>query len=265
MVKVKVNDVCFGYSSTRILDNVSVEFERSSFISIVGPNGAGKSTLLKCMNKILSPESGDIYVDGQELKRMKRKEVARNLAYVPQSSNRIFPTTVFETVMMGRRPHLGWLTKENDKEKVWQVLEEMGLEELALSSFDELSGGQQQKVLIARALAQDTGVILLDEPTSDLDIWHQLDVMENVKRLVRTTNVTALMVVHDLNLAARYSDRILMLKDGKIIAVEDPVSVITPDNIASVYGVEAHVHTHEGTPYVIPLKHIETVFHFAEG
>ncbi|KGK97764.1 iron ABC transporter ATP-binding protein [Methanococcoides methylutens] len=257
MVKIKIRDMCFGYGSTPILEDVSVDIYRSSFVSIVGPNGAGKSTMLKCINKILMPNSGDIHIDECNLKHMKRMEVARNLAYVPQSSNRIFPTTVFETVLMGRRPHIGWFNNEIDKEKVWQVLEEMGIEDLALCSFDELSGGQQQKILIARALAQDTGVILLDEPTSNLDIWHQLDVMESVQRLVSEKKVTALMAVHDLNLASRYSDQILMMKDGKVVSAGKPSQVLTTENIAKVYGVEAHVYNHAETPYVMPLKQLD--------
>ncbi|SFM27205.1 ABC transporter ATP-binding protein [Methanolobus profundi] len=256
MVTVNINEICFGYSSTKILDNVSVDIDRSSFVSIVGPNGAGKSTLLKCVNKLLEPGSGMIIVDNNNVQEMKRMEVARNVAYVPQSSNRVFPTTVFETVMMGRRPHLGWFSNETDKERVWQILEEMGLDDLALRNFDELSGGQQQKILIARALAQETGVILLDEPTSNLDIWHQLDVMENVRSLVNNKNVTALMVVHDLNMASKYSDRILMMKNGKIVSAGDPASVLTCENIENVYGVEAHVHEHAGIPYVMPLKQV---------
>jgi iron complex transport system ATP-binding protein len=238
------------------LENVSVDIYGSSFVSIVGPNGAGKSTMLKCINKILVPGSGDIHIDGYNLKSMKRMEVAKNLAYVPQSSNRVFPTTVFETVLMGRRPHISWFSNEKDKEKVWQVLEEMGIEDLALCSFDELSGGQQQKILIARALAQDTGVILLDEPTSNLDIWHQLDVMENVQRLVKEKKVTAIMAVHDLNLASRYSDKILMMKDGKVVSEGKPAQVLTTENIAKVYEVEAHVHNYAEKPYVMPLKQL---------
>jgi iron complex transport system ATP-binding protein len=256
MVNIKIKDVCFGYASTRILEKVSVDIPKSSFVGIVGPNGAGKSTLLKCINRILIPDSGDINIDKRNIRQMKRMEVARNVAYVPQNSNRVFPTTVFETVLMGRRPHLGWFGNEKDKEKVWEVLEEMGLDSLALCNFDELSGGQQQKILIARALAQDTGVILLDEPTSNLDIWHQLDVMENVKRLVNSRNVTALMAVHDLNLASKYSDHILMMKNGRIVAEGRPALVLTTENIADVYGVEAYVHTHAETPYVMPIKQI---------
>ncbi len=256
MVKIRIKNVCFAYSSTPVLDNVSVDINSSSFVSIVGPNGAGKSTLLKCMNKILFPASGEILLVEYNLQQMKRMDIARNFAYVPQTSKRVFPTTVFDTVLMGRRPHLGWFDSESDKEKVWQVLEEMGLDDLALKNFDELSGGQQQKILIARAIAQDTGVILLDEPTSDLDIWHQLDVMENVKRLVNKKSVTALMVVHDLNLASKYSDRILMLKEGKIVAAGEPASVLTTKNIAQYYGVEAHVYKYANIPYIVPLKQL---------
>lgn len=260
MVKIQIKDVCFSYSSTRVLDNISVNIDNSSFVSIVGPNGAGKSTLLKCMNKILFPNSGDIHLDEYNLRQMKRMEVARNFAYVPQTSKRVFPTTVFDTVLMGRRPHLGWFDSADDKEKVWQVLEEMGLDEIALSNFDELSGGQQQKILIARALAQDADVILLDEPTSDLDIWHQLDVMGVVKRLVDEKKVVVLMVVHDLNLASKYSDRILMLKEGKIVAAGKPASVLTVEIIKEVYEVEAHVYNYANIPYVVPLKQLETVY-----
>lgn len=259
MVKIKIKDICFSYSSIRILDNLSVNIESSSFVSIVGPNGAGKSTMLKCINKILHPGSGDIHLDDYNLREMKRIDIAKNFAYVPQTSKRVFPTTVFDTVLMGRRPHLGWFDSEKDKEKVWQVLEEMGLDDLALSNFDELSGGQQQKILIARAIVQETGVILLDEPTSDLDIWHQLDVMENVKRLVNEKSVTALMVVHDLNLASKYSDSILMLKEGKIVAAGEPASVLTTDNIAQYYGVEVHVYKYANIPYIVPLKQLGVV------
>ncbi|MDD3042610.1 MAG: ABC transporter ATP-binding protein [Methanosarcinaceae archaeon] len=257
MVKLRVKDIVFGYASANILENICFELKASEVISIVGPNGTGKSTLLKCIDRILVPKSGGISVDEKDLKGMGRLEVAKTLSYVPQSTARVFPSTVFETVLMGRRPHLGWFSSEGDKEKVWEVLELLGIEALALTSFNELSGGQQQKVLIARALVQDTGVMLLDEPTSNLDIWHQLDVMEIVRKLVNEKEVTCLMAVHDLNMASKYSDRIIMMKDGKIVAAGSPVKVLTPENIAAVYGVEASVSLHAETPYVVPLKQLE--------
>ncbi|WP_440945063.1 ABC transporter ATP-binding protein [Methanosarcina sp. T3] len=257
MVKLQVKDVVFGYTGTHILKDICLEIRASSLVSVVGPNGAGKSTLLKCIDRILNVKTGKIAVDGKDIKQMDRLEVAKNLAYVPQSSNRVFPTTVFETVMMGRRPHLSWFDSKKDEEKVWEVLELLGIEDLALSIFNELSGGQQQKALIARALVQETGVILLDEPTSNLDIWHQLDVMETVRKLVREKRVTAIMAVHDLNLASRYSDSIIMMQQGKIIAAGSPGSVLTSENIAEVYGVEARISTHAEVPYVVPLRQLE--------
>ncbi|MDD2439032.1 MAG: ABC transporter ATP-binding protein [Methanosarcinaceae archaeon] len=257
MVKLKVKDVIFGYSGTNILENVCFELGASELVSIVGPNGAGKSTLLKCIDRILTPKTGCVSVEEKDLREMGRLEVAKTLSYVPQSTVRVFPSTVFDTVLMGRRPHLSWFSGEKDKEKVWQVLELLGIEALALSSFNELSGGQQQKVLIARALVQETGVMLLDEPTSNLDIWHQLDVMEVVKKLVREKKVTGLMAVHDLNLASKYSDRIIMMKNGKIVAIGSPAQVLTSENIAAVYGVEADVSIQAKIPYVVPLKQLE--------
>lgn len=257
MVKLHVKDVVFGYTGTNILKDICLEIRASSLVSIVGPNGAGKSTLLKCIDRILNVKTGKITVDSKDIKQMGRLEVAKNLAYVPQSSNRVFPTTVFETVMMGRRPHLNWFDSKKDEEKVWEVLEMLGIEDLALSIFNELSGGQQQKVLIARALVQETGVILLDEPTSNLDIWHQLDVMETVRKLVREKQVTAIMAVHDLNLASRYSESIIMMQQGKIIAAGSPGAVLTSENIAEVYGVEARISTHAEVPYVVPLRQLE--------
>lgn len=259
MVKLQVKDAVFGYAGTQVLKDICLEIPASSLVSIVGPNGAGKSTLLKCIDRILNVKLGKIAVDGKDIKQMGRLELAKNLAYVPQSSNRVFPTTVFDTVMMGRRPHFNWFGSDKDEEKVWQVLELLGIEGLALSVFNELSGGQQQKVLIARALVQETGVVLLDEPTSNLDIWHQLDVMETVRKLVREKKVTAVMAVHDLNLASRYSDSIIMMQQGKIVAVGSPASVLTSENIAEVYGVEARISTHAEVPYVVPLRQLGIV------
>ena len=187
---------------------------------------------------------------------MKRSEIAKKIAYVPQSTKRAFPTTVFETVLMGRRPYAGWTSKKEDEDIAWEMLHELRLEELAMCSFDQLSGVQQQKVLIARALAQNTDIILLDEPTSDLDIWHQLDVMENVRALVDRKKVTAVMVVHDLNLASKYSDTMAILKDGLVRVSGSPEDVLNPGNIAGTYGVESHVYSHGGMICVMPMKQI---------
>jgi iron complex transport system ATP-binding protein len=255
-MKLKIKDVEFSYASTPILKNVCMELQTSEVLGIVGPNGAGKSTLLRCIDRILKPQRGSILLDGQEVKDMSRMEIARRLGYVPQTSTRVFPATVFDTVLMGRRPHLGWRSNEKDVEKVLEILKLLGIIEFALRDFNEISGGQQQKVLIARALAQEAGVLLLDEPTSNLDIRHQLEAMDIIKKLVKETGISAIMAIHDLNLGSRYSDRIIMLNGGSIFDAGSPSSVLNPESIKQVYGVEAVVRLEAGRPYIVPMKPI---------
>ena len=255
-MKLKIKDVEFSYASTPILKNVCMELQPSEVLGIVGPNGAGKSTLLRCIDRILKPQRGSILLDGQEVKDMSRMEIARRLGYVPQTSTRVFPATVFDTVLMGRRPHLGWRSNEKDVEKVLEILKLLGIMEFALRDFNEISGGQQQKVLIARALAQEAGVLLLDEPTSNLDIKHQLEAMDIIKKLVKETGISAVMAIHDLNLGSRYSDRIIMLNGGSIFDAGSPSSVLNPESIKQVYGVEAVVREEAGRPYIVPMKPI---------
>lgn len=256
IIKLSLKELSFGYTSTKILHNMTLDVGDGQIVSIVGPNGSGKSTLIKCIDRILTPSSGTILVDRQDVTKMGRMELARTLAYVPQNSLRVFPNSVFDVVLMGRRPHLGWRGDSYDEEKVWEVLQLLGIEDLALTPFNEISGGQQQKVLIARALAQDTGVILLDEPTSNLDIWHQIDVMEIIKSLMHKQGLTAIIAIHDLNIAARYSDSIVMMKKGKIVAAGKPDIVLNGDNLSAIYGIEANVRMLDDIPYIIPLARI---------
>jgi len=257
-MKLKVKEMEFSYASTPVLENVCMELAPSEILGIVGPNGAGKSTLLRCIDRILKPQRGSILLDGQEIKEMSRMEIARRMGYVPQTSTRVFPATVFDTVLMGRRPHLGWRSNEQDVEKVLEVLKLLDIVEFALRDFNEISGGQQQKVLIARALAQEADVLLLDEPTSNLDIRHQLEAMDIIKKLVKEKGISAIMAIHDLNLGSRYSDRIIMLNGGTIIDAGNPASVLTPENIKQVYGVEAVVRNESGRPYIVPISPIKS-------
>ncbi|HPJ31159.1 MAG TPA: ABC transporter ATP-binding protein [Methanothrix sp.] len=258
MIQLQAKGIEFGYNSSPILKDVSFEIGPSKLVSIVGPNGSGKSTLIKCIDRILTPARGSILIDRKEVTKMDRMEIAKNLSYVPQSSARTFSSNVFDTILMGRRPHIGWLSSSDDEEKVWEVLRLLGIEDLAMSGFGELSGGQQQKVLIARALVQETKVMLLDEPTSNLDIWHQLDVMNIVSDLVKKRRMTALLALHDLNLASKYSDGIIMMKKGRIMAVGDPASVLTPENIEAIYNVEVAVRSQSEEPFIVPVKQIKT-------
>lgn len=255
-MKLVIKDLEFCYTSRTILNKITMELRPSEMLGIIGPNGSGKSTLIQCIDGLLKPKTGSILLDGTDIKNMSRKEMAKKVGYVPQTTSRsFFPSTVLDTVLMGRRPHLGWRSCNKDLRNVIEVLRLIGIEDLAMSDINELSGGQQQKVLIARALAQEPSVLLLDEPTSNLDIKHQLEVTEIIREKVIERNISAIMAVHDLNLASKYTDRIIMMKDGKIFDTGTPESVLTPENIRSVYGVVAEViNNNGGNPHIIPIR-----------
>jgi iron complex transport system ATP-binding protein len=257
-MNITVQEVTFSYKSTKNLNAVSLNLEKSEVLGLIGPNGSGKTTLIKCINKILEPKQGKILLGEQEIKKLSRTQIANHIGYVPQSSTYSQDTiTVFEVVMMGRRPHIGWQSSEKDNEKVWSTLKTLGVEHLAMRNFYELSGGEQQRVLMARALAQEAKVLLLDEPTSSLDIKHQLEVMELTRQLVKKEDLSAMMAIHDLNLAARFCDKIVMLKKGEIYAAGTAQTVLNVENISAVYGVKVEINLSSNKiPYVIPLSAI---------
>ena len=256
MVRLKVKNVEFSYASVPILKDICIELAASEMLGVVGPNGAGKSTLLRCIDRILKPQRGSILLDEREIKKMSMLELAKKLGYIPQSTFQVFPATVFDTVLLGRRPHVGWRSGEKDRKKVLKALQMLNIEKFAMRDINELSGGQQQKVFIARALTQEPDVLLFDEPTSNLDIKHQLEVMEIIKSIVREKEISAIMAIHDLNLASRYADRIIMMNDGEIFSAGDSVSVLTPESIKQVYGVEAEVNNIHGRPYIVPIRSV---------
>jgi iron complex transport system ATP-binding protein len=252
-VKLAVSDLSFGYDGKATLEDVFLEVGKGEVVSLVGPNGAGKSTLIKCIDRILRPQRGTVLVDGKAASQMGSKDFSRMMGYVPQSTTEIFPYTVFDIVLMGRRPHIGWRVSGGDVRIVAKTLKFMGIEEFAGRYFDELSGGEKQKIAMARAIVQEPEILLLDEPTSNLDIRHQLEVMKTVQLLVQKGGISAIMAMHDLNLASRFSDRILMLKDGRVFEMGRPESVLIPENIEKVYGVRAEViKDSTGRPYVMP-------------
>jgi len=255
MVRLRISGVEFGYGSEAVLKGISIEILQGEMLSIVGPNGAGKTTLLRCINRILKPRRGVIMINGQSIEEMSRREIAKKMGYVPQSTHQVFPNTVFDVILMGRRPHFAWKCNEKDIEKVLETLKMLGIEHLAMRDITELSGGQQQKVFIARALAQEPEILLLDEPTSNLDIKHQLEVMNIIKSITNERGITAIMAIHDLNLASRYADRVIMMHEGRIFAVGSPEEVLTPENIREVYGVEAEVLCgKDGKPLILPIR-----------
>ncbi|MCL0083968.1 ABC transporter ATP-binding protein [Dehalococcoidia bacterium] len=253
-MKLEIKGIRFSYGSRPALKEVTFSVKGGEVVGFVGPNGSGKTTLIKCIDRILKPKAGVVLVNGGEIRKMTLHERSRLMAYVPQSGHSVFSSTVFDTLLLGRKPYISWGLSQRDKEVVSQAISLMGLEDYTLRQFNELSGGERQKVLITRALVQEPEVLLLDEPTSNLDLRHQIEVLNIIRWVAREKGITVLMVLHDLNLASRFSDRLVMLKEGKVWAEGTPAEVLTPENMRQVYGIEATVYRNSGHPHVIPLE-----------
>lgn len=252
-MSLHVGDLCFQYGKTPALGHISLRVQDGELVSLVGPNGAGKSTLLKCLNRILRPSQGRVSVDGRDVKEMDLKTTARLFGYMPQSSLSAFPATVFDTVLLGRRPYVDWVVDRKSREIVYETLIQMDLAHLAYRQIGELSGGELQRALIARALAQEPRVLLLDEPTSNLDLKHQLEVLGHVVSIAKDKGVSVLMAIHDLNLAAQFSNRLVFLKGGEMFTSGKPGEILNAENIRAVYGVHAKVNNDTTRPHIIPL------------
>ncbi|MFW6041121.1 MAG: ABC transporter ATP-binding protein [Thermoplasmatota archaeon] len=249
-MKLEIAGLKFSYNSHPVLEDVNFKIKKGEMLTIIGPNASGKTTLLKCINNILKPQKGSVIIDDRSINGLTMREIAKKIGHVPQSGTESFPTTVFDIVLMGRKPHGGWKPSDKDIEMVSKTIEKLGLEEIAMRNIGEISGGQKQKVLIARAVAQNPEILLLDEPTSSLDLKHQLEVLDVVKK--QTINgISVIMTMHDLNLAARYSSKILMLCNGKIFAAGD-VEVLNSKNIESVFGVKVDIIERSGRPMIVP-------------
>ena len=250
-MEIRINDVGFSYASVPVLSGISLDIKGPGFVSILGPNGVGKSTLIHCINKILQPKSGSVLINGKDVRDISIKELAKDVGYVPYSANDTFPLTVVDTVMMGRHPHSKWNTLDRDLDIVYDTLRMLGISHLAMRQFNELSAGQHQKVMLARGLVQEPQILLLDEPTSNLDIRHQLDVTKMLKRLSEERGILIVMISHDINIAAKFADQVILMFQGRIYDVGTPAEVITEDNLRSVYGVESKVIDDDGRPHVI--------------
>jgi len=245
-----VDGVEFGYSSSPTISDICFEVGTGDMVSIIGPNGVGKTTLLKCLNRVHPLATGTVTVNDENVMGLSRREMAKRFGYVPQRAH-VSGSTVFESVLLGRRPYIDWDVTEKDIRLTGKVIRLMGLESISQKHVDSISGGEYQLVQIARAIVQQPRVMLLDEPTSNLDICNQHRIMGTVTSIVQENGMCAVMTNHDLNLALRYCNRFIMMKGGRIYAAGGR-EVVNPQNIRAVYGMEAYVGDFNGIPTVVP-------------
>jgi iron complex transport system ATP-binding protein len=255
---LEVSGLGFSYPNRRVLEAIDLEVRPGEIVGLLGPNGSGKSTLIRILSGVLAPYAGSAVLSGSEIRDLPRKTIARSVAVVPQEPVFGFPFTTLEVVLMGRHPHLAGLAfeGERDVEIARTALERCGAGDLADRTIHELSAGERQRIVFARALAQEPAVLLLDEPASFLDVRHQVEVYDLVRELAVSRRTAVLTVLHDLNLAAEYCDRIYLLKDGGIVASGETAEVFTYANLKEVFGTEVYVDVNAltGKLLAIPLS-----------
>jgi iron complex transport system ATP-binding protein len=255
MIKIEVQNICLGYSRKEVLKDVTFQVMPGEMVGLIGPNGCGKSTIIRALTRIISPYRGRILLDGKDIASIPRQELARMLGVVPQMPLLPSAFTAFEVVLMGRNPHLSLFQYEGPKELdiAWQAMERTMTHHLARRRVGELSGGEIQCLLIARVLTQETKAILLDEPTANLDIGRQVEILNLIRNLCLENNLAVLAALHDLNLASQYCDRLVLIDNGRVHVQGTPSEVITPRNIKEVYGADGCVYTHpaNGLPAVL--------------
>jgi iron complex transport system ATP-binding protein len=255
-VMLKIEGLSVSYGRRRVLKGVSLSVESGEVLALIGPNGSGKSTLVRAASGVVPIEAGRIMVDGRALQGLSTMERARCLAVVPQARSLPPAFSVYESILMGRTPYLGWLGRagEKDHARVRYALDRTQMTPLAERMVGELSGGEQQRVLLARALAQDTPVLLLDEPTTHLDLQHRESLVNLVRELAKTRRLAVLVVLHDLNMASLYADRVSLLVEGELQATGTPSEVLTEARLSQVYNVAVHIipHPEYGNPLILP-------------
>ena len=255
-MKLELKDLSVAYGAHQVITDMSLTVTQGEILAVIGPNGAGKTTLIRVISGVVLPKSGEILADGREVTGLTIQERARILAVVPQARNLPGEFSVYQAVLMGRTPHLDWFgnISEEDHHFTRLALQQCQLDELIDRPVGELSGGEQQRVLVARALAQDTPILLLDEPTTHLDIRYQTNLLNLVRELTFDRQLTVLMVLHDLNQAGLYADRVALLEKGQVFVIGEPQHVLTVENLEQVYKIHVSVIVHPefGTPLVIP-------------
>lgn len=257
-VAIRLQKVTFAYQNKPVLKHLDLEISTGEFVGIIGPNGVGKSTLLKIMAALYSPTQGCYYLYGQRLKNWKRKEIAREIGYVPQNVELTFPFTVRQVIEMGRYPYFTGIIGSDTQGQVFveKAIELTDLQGLENRLFPSLSGGEKQRVIIASVLAQNTSIMLLDEPTASLDLKHQIAILKLLKNLVTTENKTVVLVTHEINLAAQFCDRLYLLHQGQIVKEGRPDDVLQFNLIQEVYGVNVYIDINPLTQsiYILPYE-----------
>jgi len=265
MKTLETRDLTCAYDSRRVLEDLCLAAHSGEVLALIGPNGVGKTTLLRAMARLLRPYCGTVLLASQNLWHMAPRSVARQLALAPQVDGAIWPLTVEQAVALGRAPHRGWLLplSADDRTSVERALQQTGLATLRERRVTKLSGGEQRRVVLARALAQEPEVLLLDEPTAHLDLKYQTEILERVHRLAHQNGLAVVMTLHDLNQAALCADRLALLAEGRLLATGTPFEVLTPELLQQVYGVTVSVSRHPlyNTPLVVPLLSVKEVSH----
>lgn len=253
MVVLEVSNLGYSYDGVHtIIEDINLKFDHPGLYCIVGPNGVGKSTLIKCINRIQHPTEGAVFIDGINVGEMKQKEVAQKIGYVPTTSEDVFSMPVVDAIKIGRFNFSKNETK-NDLEITYRVMKLLHIRNLANHGFKELSAGQHQKVSLARGLVQETPILMLDEPTSNLDIKFQIYVTELLRGLAISDDMIVIMISHDLNIAAKYAHEVIMMsRPGKVFCRGMPKDVITKENLKSVYDIDCEIVEIQGCPHVIP-------------
>jgi len=247
---IKVDSLWFSYGKKEILENISFDVEAGECIAVMGNNGAGKSTMIKCLNKILPIKDGNVLIEGNSILQMKQRLISQKIAYVPQACGRS-QLTVYDAILLGRKPYIAVSATPDDYKIVERIIDKMNLHPIKLKMLDELSGGELQMVFLCRALAQEPKILLLDEPTSNLDVRNQLEVLNAVREIANEKKISVIMVIHDINTALRYCDRFLLLKDGSVFSYGDS-DTVTKESIETVYGITADMIWHKECKYFIP-------------